>query len=73
MGCHALLRGDLPDPGIEAWLPTLQADFLLSEPLGNPLTVNYYAINSYFREAYGRPEEEEVASGWGDQQSGGLN
>ena len=63
--------GDLPDPGIESWLPTLQADFLLSEPLGKPDTVNYYAINSYFRVAYGRPEEEEVASGWGDQGSGG--
>ena len=24
---------DLPDPGIEPWSPTLQADFLPSEPL----------------------------------------
>ena len=63
--------GDLPDPGIESWLPTLQADFLLSEPLGKPDTVNCYAVVSYFRVAYGRPEEEEVASGWGDQGSGG--
>ena len=25
---------DLPDPGIELWSPALQADSLLSEPLG---------------------------------------
>ena len=28
--------GDLPDPGIEPGSPTLQADSLLSEPLGKP-------------------------------------
>ena len=28
--------GDLPDPGIEPWSPTLQADSLSSEPPGNP-------------------------------------
>ena len=28
--------GDLPDPGIEPRCPALQADFLLSEPLGKP-------------------------------------
>ena len=27
--------GDIPDPGIEPWLPALQADFLPSEPPGN--------------------------------------
>ena len=29
--------GDLPDPGIEAGSPTLQADALLSEPPGKPM------------------------------------
>ena len=29
--------GDIPDPGIEPWLPALQADFLPSEPPGKPL------------------------------------
>ena len=29
--------GDLPDPGIKARSPTLQADALLSEPPGKPL------------------------------------
>ena len=29
--------GDLPDPGIEPWSPTLRADALPSEPLGIPL------------------------------------
>ena len=28
--------GDLPNPGIEPGSPTLQADFLLSEPPGKP-------------------------------------
>ena len=28
--------GDLPDPGIEPWSPTLQADALPSEPPGKP-------------------------------------
>ena len=28
--------GDLPDPGIESRSPALQADSLLSEPLGKP-------------------------------------
>ena len=34
------LPGDLPDPGIEAGSPALQADALPSEPQGKP-------INSY--------------------------
>ena len=29
--------GDLPDPGIEPWSPTFQADALTSEPPGKPL------------------------------------
>ena len=28
--------GDAPNPGIEPWSPVLQADSLLSEPLGKP-------------------------------------
>ena len=36
MGCHCLLQGNLPDPGIEPGSPALQADSLLSEPLGEP-------------------------------------
>ena len=28
--------GDLPNPGIQRWSPSLQADSLLSEPLGKP-------------------------------------
>ena len=31
--------GDLPDPGIEPGSPALQADSLLSEPLGKPLQI----------------------------------
>ena len=32
VGCHALLQGDLPNPGMEPQSPALQADSLLSEP-----------------------------------------
>ena len=32
--------GDLPDPGIEPWSPTLRADTLLSEPPGKPCCLN---------------------------------
>ena len=31
VGCHSLLWGDVPNPGVE-----LQEDSLLSEPLGKP-------------------------------------
>ena len=31
--------GDLPDPGIEAQSPTLQADALLSKPPGKPYVI----------------------------------
>ena len=36
VGCHALLQGDLPNPGIEPKSPTLQADSLPAEPQGKP-------------------------------------
>ena len=34
VGCHSLLQGIFPNPGIKPWSPALQADSLLSEPLG---------------------------------------
>ena len=34
VGCHFLLQGNLPDPGIEPRSPALQADTLTSEPPG---------------------------------------
>ena len=34
VGCHVLLPGDLPNPGIEPRSPTLQMDSLPSEPPG---------------------------------------
>ena len=36
VGCHALLQGDLPDPGIKPGSPALQLDSLPSEPPGKP-------------------------------------
>ena len=36
VGCHALLQGDLPNPGTKPRFPALQVDSLLSEPPGKP-------------------------------------
>ena len=36
MGSLSLLQGNLRNPGIEPRAPTLQADFLPSEPPGKP-------------------------------------
>ena len=47
-GCHSLLQGDLPDPGIEPRSPTLQADALLSEPPGKPFGSYCVYINLLF-------------------------
>ena len=42
MDCHSLLQRNLPNPGIEPWSPTLQADFLPSELLGKPTKIAGY-------------------------------
>ena len=36
VGCHFLLQGNLPDPGIEPGSPTFQADALTAKPPGKP-------------------------------------
>ena len=38
VGCHFLLQGIFPTPGIEPRSPALQADALTSEPPGKPLS-----------------------------------
>ena len=38
--------GHLPNPGIETWSPTLQADSLLSEPLGKSVLVQLDSIST---------------------------
>ena len=61
--------GDLPDPGIEPWSPTLQADALTSEPSGKPKLIrlpesiglclgqlcNFSAVRSSNVFGHGRP------------------
>ena len=42
VGSHALLQGNLPDPGIEPGSLTLQADSLPSEPPGKSLLLFLY-------------------------------
>ena len=48
MGCHALLQGNLPDPGIEPGSPALQADFFFfpSEPPGKSAPHKMYKLDS---------------------------
>ena len=46
VGCHALLQGDLPNPGIELWSPALQVDSLWSEPPGMPLDIIFKIFHS---------------------------
>ena len=36
VGCHALLQGNLSNPGIQPRSPALQADSLPTEPAGKP-------------------------------------
>ena len=36
VGCHSILQGNLPNPGIEPGCPTLQAYYLPFEPQGKP-------------------------------------
>ena len=47
MGCHALLWGNLPNPGIEPSSPTLQADSLLSEPPGKPKIIGVGSLSLF--------------------------
>ena len=37
MGCHFLLQGNLPDPGVNPKSPALAGDFFTTEPPGKPL------------------------------------
>ena len=40
VGCHFLLQGNLPDPGIEPASPALAGGFFTTEPSGSPLGYN---------------------------------
>ena len=39
VGCHFLLQGDLPDPGIEPAFPALADRFLTTKPPRNPIVM----------------------------------
>ena len=41
VGCHFLLQGNLPHPGIQARSPTLQLNSLLSEPRGKLMCLGH--------------------------------
>ena len=42
MGCHFLLQGNLPDPGIKPMFPALAGRFFTTEPLGELHVHNFY-------------------------------
>ena len=66
VGCHSFLQGssrDLPDPGIEPWPHTLQADSLPSE-LGKPTCMRY--LDSQIQ----RQNVEQLLSGAGGRGNG---
>ena len=46
VGCHALLQGNLPNPGIEPRSPTLQVDSLPSDPPGKPENTRVDSLSS---------------------------
>ena len=45
VGCHALLQGNLPNPGIKPRFPTLQVDSLLSESPGKPMNTGVDSLS----------------------------
>ena len=50
VGCHALLQGNLPNPGTEPGSPALQADSLSSETPGKPS--NYSKLSDFIKELW---------------------
>ena len=46
VGCHALLQGDLPDPGIKPRSPALEADSLSHQ--GSPLPNFSFSLKKFF-------------------------
>ena len=46
VGCHILLHGDLPCPGIKPTFPSLQMDSLPSAPQGKPKNTEWVAYPS---------------------------
>ena len=48
VGCHFLLQGNLSDLGIEPGSPALQADSVLSEPLGKPSDNHEPSLDPFF-------------------------
>ena len=60
VGCHFLLQGYLPDPGMETGSPTLQADSLPSKPAGkqnNRIHVKRESITDSMDMNLGKPWE----------------
>ena len=50
VSCHALLQGNLPNPGIEeARSPTLRADSLPAEPQGKPKNTGVGSLSLLWR------------------------
>ena len=48
VGCHFLLQGDLPHPGIKPASPALAGGFFTTEPPGKPKNLIVHSYKSYF-------------------------
>ena len=69
VGCHALLQGNLPDPGIEPASPVspaLQIDSLLTEPPGKPRKHVWQALKIFMQNFPGDPVVKIPACNPGD-------
>ena len=63
MGCHFLLLGDPPDPGIEPASPTFAGGFLTTEPPGKTQLGAWESGTAGFSNALQQGSEPVPASG----------
>ena len=68
VGCHFLLQGDLPDPGMELRSSALQADYLPTEPEGNRKGEDGLNLRGILGEAQGYVAVWLGWSGWGGKE-----
>ena len=53
MGCHFLLQGIFPDPGIEPWSPALKADSLPLSHQGSFLLASFFTSSTLLHRPHG--------------------
>ena len=65
VGCHFLLQGDLPNPGIEPGSPALQADSLPTEVHGRDWLWAKLGLALVGRAMFSKSLIQFSADGWG--------